>query len=203
MVFTSFLTAINLGLYGIVLKKSSAKIRLFFFYLTCLFLADVISKYYALTSESNLLVLHLFNYVELIIITLYFAKNEKSNSKRLIFIFSGIVAFLMLSNSIFWHEFDEFQVVGYFSLRLFIVLICLRELYLRYFENKAINTFIVTGLCFSSAIYLAIFSFGNVLAQFSFEEQYIIWYFNAAIFALAQVFYGLEVIVTQKWKLAR
>ena len=192
-----FLTTI---LYGVRFKKESRSLKIFFIYLLGLLINDVISKYLWINKVENLAVLHLFNYFEIILLTaFYLSFYKKKKRKLIIWVSSGIAMLMLLFSSVFLYGLNEYNVVGFFALKLFVIIMAVREIYWYQFSDEMHCYFINTGLLLSAVVNLAIFTFGNLLTTFEKEMQMWLWIFNAIVFIITLSLIAYELRLSKLW----
>lgn len=188
-------------LYGLSYKGSKSWIKLFFIYLVIMLFSDLIGKWMWLNGQNNLLVSQVFNYIELLLITVFYL-NFALDKKTSFILPSAIgVGLIMIGTTLFVYDFQEFNVIGFFSFKFFVILFSLRELYLHKMEDHSRCYWINMGLLITSAVNVATLSFVNILTGYSNEAQTSVWIFNALIYIVALSFYGVEILKENKWKL--
>ncbi len=198
---TLLLLAIASMMFGVKFSRANKWAKLFSLYLFSLFSVEIIGKILWFNGENNLSLLHGFCYVEWLILTLFFLANQKEKSD-LWFILSGslFALFVMTFGSLFMYDFDTFNVVGFFGLKLYLMVLSLRELYLFYFERKQLSKLIHFGLILSAIVSMVVFSFGNLLSSIAANDQVYLWLFNASAFWMSLILYMSEIRFNASWK---
>lgn len=175
-------------LFGINYKKLPYSLRVIFFFLLGLSISESISKYLWERSMENIFLLHLFGYAEWFLLSLFYSCFNKGKLKPIFIGMSLLVIAFMLLGSIFFYQLNEYNIIGFFGLKVFIILFSTRELYLYYFGKKKHYYFINLAFLITSVINLVLFSFGNILKSLSADNQKWLWILNGIIFILSQVF---------------
>lgn len=187
-------------LYGLKRKKLSKALKVFSIYLLCMLISDLISKYLFLVQQNNLSVLHIFNYAEWILLSTFYISFYEKRKRPRVWTLSFFVFIFLFLGSIFLYGIEEYNVIGYFALKIFIIAMSIREIYLYQFGEETHYYFINIGLLISAAVNLVIFTFGNKLSDFSPEVQSGLWVFNAIVFIITLSLFAYELILVTKWK---
>lgn len=164
-------------------------------------LADLVSKWLWFNGQNNLLASQLFNLIELVLITIFYLNFSSKRKSNLILPSAITVGLIMVSSAFLIYDLYEFNVIGSFVFKFFVIVFSLRELFLHKLEGRNRCYWINLGLLISAVVNIGTLSFLNVLTQYSYEAQTGIWIFNASIFILTLVFYGIEIMNEKKWKL--
>ncbi len=188
-------------LYGLNYKKNKRWVKLFFAYLLFLLIGDLISKWMWVQGQNNLLITQLFNMVELVVLTLFYLRFALGKRRKLILGLATTVAAINLFSGFYIYDIHEFNVIGFFAFKFFIILFSLRELFYHKMEGGNRCFWINVGLLLNSSVNVAILSFLNILSQYSSESQIGIWIFNAMVYSVALLLYGIEILNENKWKL--
>lgn len=187
-------------LYGIKLSALSKALRLIFIFLLALSISESIGKYLWIHNKTNLGVLHLFSYVEWFLMTWFYALFYPKKNKWLIGLASFIVVGSLLTGSLFFYNLKEYNVIGFFSLKLFVVVMSIRELYQYHLVSKNHYYFVNLALLLSGVVSLTIFSFGNVLKMLSASIQEWLWIINGLVFIIGLFLMFVELQKNKKWK---
>ena len=198
--FSSALLFLVTFFYGFYLSGKPSWLKFFFVYLFFLSLQDLISKYLWFHGQNNLIVLHVYNYFEWAGISLFYRRLNRSGG---LFLSVGVLAslFLLITGSLFLYKLNEFQTLGFFGLKLFILTMSIREITLQQLEGKSRCIWINAGLILSSSVSLLIFSFGNLLIGVEKELQTKLWIFNSIVFIVSLALYSYELLPKSKWNL--
>lgn len=192
--------ALSTLFYGWYLKRLSIPLKLFFIYLIGLLLSDIISKYLWSQQINNLFILHIFNYFEWGMLTLFYVKFYPEKERKKIGTVALVVLLGLVIGSLFFHKLNEYNVMGFFVLKLFIISMSIREIYYYQFNGGNRSYFINIGLLLSAVVNLAIFSFGNLLSTFNPEIQMGLWVFNGTIFIVSLTLINYELFQLKPWK---
>ncbi len=194
------LLLLDVLLYASQYSKLSKSLKRFFVYLLSLFLSDLVSKYLWIQDENNLAILHLFNYVEWMLLMSFFLCFYKKGERKLIWVLFGVSGIMLLLGSVFLYSLNEYNVVGFFSLKLFIIVMSVREIYWYQFGNESHYYFINIGLLLTSVVSSAIFTFGNVLSTFSKETTTSLYVFNGLVFCISLLLIMYELHKIKRWE---
>ncbi|MBL4708698.1 MAG: hypothetical protein JKY48_09705 [Flavobacteriales bacterium] len=145
-------------------------------------------------------VLQVFNYAEWMFLSIFYILFYEKGKRRKIWALSFFVFLTLFIGSVFLYEFSEYNVIGYFALKIFIISMSIREIYQYQFGEKNHYYFINIGLLLSAAVNLVIFTFGNKLSDFSVEVQKGLWLFNATVFIITLMLFMYELLLVTKWK---
>ncbi len=145
---------------------------------------------------------HLFNYVELIILTNFFAQFYPLMKRKFIYLLGLFTLMFLLIGSFFFYELYEYNVLGFFALKIFVIALSIREIYQYYFSNENHYFYINLGFIITSIVNLSIFTFGNILMDMRAEKEHfkILWIVNAAIFIISLFLYLYELYKIRQWK---
>lgn len=194
------LLIVDVLLYSYKYSKLSKSLKLFLAYLIALLISDLISKYLWFNNESNLAVLHIFNYIEWVLLMCFYIQFYKPTERTLIWTLFGISGLLLLIGSFFLYDVEEYNVLGFFSLKLFIIIMSVREIYWYQFGDENHYYFINIGLLLTSVVSSAIFTFGNVLSTFSKETTTSLYVFNGLVFCISLVLIMYELLKIKRWE---
>lgn len=186
-------------LYASKFRELTPWLRYFLIYLMVLLINDILSKYLWLNRINNLAVLHIYNYAEWLILSLYYLQFHSGKQRKWVRMFSVIALLVLLYGTVFLYDLDQFNVIGFFALKLFILLLSLYEIYRYLMEESGKAYYLHIGMALTACVTLCIFSFGNLLLQVSTETQTWLWIFNAVIFILSLGFYTWEWLTQFKW----
>jgi hypothetical protein len=116
-----------------------------------------------------------------------------------------MVLFFMLYGSIFINKTSEFNILGYFVLKLFVIILGLIEIYKNQLVSKEHFYYINIGIVFSSIVSICYFTFWNLrlTEAFSKEGKLILNTVNAAAFAFGLLFYFVEFYKSKLWKVSK
>jgi hypothetical protein len=145
--------------------------------------------------ESNLFVLHGFSYLECILMGLFYRSFYRGRARLVLSVAVGFVLLCLLGGSIYAYPFDGYNELGFFVLKLFMIVISTRELYLHSLEPQKHYYFINLGLLLSAVINLVLFSFGNLLTEVAANTQKSLWILNSIVFIISLLLVANELLL--------
>lgn len=196
--FSSIILFLITLLYGLRTLNHTKWERTFFTYLLFLTIQDIVSKFLWFYGHNNLHVLHVFNYLEWATLSVYYWQFNRNNRVLPLLAIASLLSLFV--GSIFIYAFDEFQMLGFFGLKLFIVITSLREVVLHQIDGQQRCYWINLGLALSAAVNMIIFSFGKLLIKVDQETQVRLWLFNALVFLISLSLYLYQLHPKFKWK---
>ena len=199
--YTGFALLCGIALfYGCNFKQLGYRLRVVFFFLLILTLIEAINKYLWIQKENNLFTAHLYGYLEFFVLLPFYFKSQTKQLKRYLFLPLCLLVMGMLVYGSVRYSFFEYNVTGLFAVKLFIIIMSLRELYLYYFSETKHYYYVNLSLLLSGLMGLTLFSFGNVLSHLTSEVQRILWTTNGVVFIIGLVLIGMELYLEKYGK---
>ncbi|QNR24550.1 hypothetical protein [Croceimicrobium hydrocarbonivorans] len=126
--------------------------------------------------------LNIFVYFEWMACSLFYYFCCPKKYHRPLLIASLLVLFILGLGSFYFHSFYEYNVIGLFALKLFILSLSIRELYRYHLYSDGNYLYINLAFLFTTTINLVLFSFGNILSTLEADTQKLLWIINGLIF---------------------
>lgn len=183
-------------------KKLSSELRIFatflFLLATVNFLGFVLGQF----RIHNVFLWHYFNYVEWFFMSWFYSRFYQSKFKKIVQFNSLIVLTFMVYGSVFINNSDEFNILGYFVLKLFVIILSLVEIYKNQLVSKEHFYYLNIGTLIISIVSVCYFTFWNLRLTDTFtkEGRIILMIANTAAFMTGLIFYFIEYYKSKLWK---
>jgi hypothetical protein len=112
---------------------------------------------------------------------------------------------MMICGSIFINPITEFNILGYFVLKLMIIVLGLIEIYKNQLVSKEHYYYLNIGIVFSSIVSICYFTFWNLRLTdaFSKEGKMVLMIVNSSAFIIGLLFYFVEFYKSKLWKASK
>ncbi|NBG67336.1 hypothetical protein [Acidiluteibacter ferrifornacis] len=191
-------------LYLFNFNKLLFELRIFTTFLFLLASINLLGHIFVFYKIHNVFLWHYFNYVEWFFMSWFFLRFYDSKFKKYVQIFSTIVLICMLYGSIFINQSNEFNVIGYFALKLMVIILGIVEIYKNQLVSKAHYYYLNIGSVLISIVSVCYFTFWNLRLTdiFTKEAHVILNTVNAAAYAIGLLFYFVEFYKSKLWKVS-
>lgn len=177
-------------------------LKTFSIYLFFLMLVNILATIHSMYKIHNLYLWHFFNYIEWVFMAGFFYQFYEKRTRKIV---SGVFLFvllLMLYGSIFINKINEINVLGFFAMKMMVIVFALIEIYKNQLVSKKHYYYLNIGTVIISTISLCLFTFWNLTMDgfFSREGHMILAYVNAIAFIVGTFFYIIEYYKSKLWK---
>jgi len=166
-------------------KKSELPWKLITIYLIGSFIAQAIAYGYWMMKWNNLKFFHLYSLFQFVSFSIFYYSIARSKTKKqLIFLLSGLISILLITNSVFNESIKEFNSIGIFISNGTIVLYAIAYFFEVLGADVHSRKYLIinAGILLFISESLVIFLFGNLLKGVAQIDHAILWYTNATIY---------------------
>lgn len=197
----TFILILTTLIYAFHFNKLNKRLKVFFVFIFLLTVSESIGTYLFYYKQNNIFMWHIFNYVELIVLSIFYAQFYPLAKRKFIYLLALFTSMFLLIGSFFFYDLYEYNVLGFFALKIFVISMSIREIYQYYFGAVKHYFYINLGFIITSIINLSIFTFGNILMEMRAEKENfkILWIVNTSVFIVSLFLYMYELYKFRRW----
>lgn len=186
-------------------RKLNKSLKIFSIFFGLLASVNFIGSILGTFKIHNVFLWHSFNYIEWFFMTWFFLNFYDKKKKLYIKASSVLILALMLYGSIYVNKLSEFNVIGFFAMKLFIIVLAMVEVYKNQLVSKTHYYYLNIGTIVTSVISLCYFTFWNLRLNdfFPTDGKIILMIINAIGFILGLLFYLTEFYKSKLWMESR
>jgi hypothetical protein len=133
--------------------------------------------------------------------TWFFIQFYEKQYKKVVLISAIIVLLAMLYGSFFINKTIEFNILGFFAMKMMVIVLALIEIYRNQLVSKKHYYYLNIGTVIISIVSVCFFTFWNLRLTdlFSKEGKMLLNYVNASAFIIGTAFYIVEYYKSKLW----
>ena len=182
-------------------KKLNRSLKIFSIFFGLLALVNLVGSIIGSLKIHNVFLWHSFNYVELFFMTWFFLSFYNGKAKTTVKVSALLILFIMLYGSVFINTINEFNVLGFFVMKLFVIILSMIEVYKNQLVSNKHYYYLNIGTIITSIVSLCYFTFWNLRLDnfFPAEGKKVLMITNAVGFIVGVLFYLAEFYKSKLW----
>lgn len=189
-------------LFLINYKKLNQSLKIFSAFLGLLTAVNIIGGILgSIYKMPNVFLWHYFNYIELFFMSWFFLNFYEKKLKPTVLVAAIAVFLSMLYGSLFINKITEFNILGFFSLKLFLIVLSMIEVYKSQLVSTKHYYYLNIGTIVISVVNVCFFTFWNLRLTelFTFRGTLILNITNSLAFIVGILFYIIEFYKSKLW----
>ncbi len=197
-----FISLIASILYLAKFKKLEKPLKVFSVFLVLLTTVNITGGILSHFKIHNVFLWHLFNYVEWLFMARFFSLFYNGKYLHRFKIVAIMVLITLLYGSLFVNQLSDFNTIGYFVLKMFIIVLCIIEIYKSQLVSKKHHYYLNIGTVIISIVSVSFFTFWNLRNSglFDMNVRVVLYITNAVGFVFGLLFYLVEIFKLGVWK---
>jgi hypothetical protein len=203
IVYLGYIISIIISLLFICkFNKLEKPLKVFSVFLILLSAVNIAGGILGYFKIPNVFLWHLFNYVEWYFMVYFYAQFYTDKNLFRIKISAVIVLLSLLFGSLFINKLSEFNIFGFFMLKMFVIILGIIEIYKSQLVSTSHYYYLNIGTVFISIVSVCFFTFWNLRTSeiFDFSSALTLAIVNATGFIIGLMFYFIEFYKINVWK---